>query len=183
MDESAVSNAAITDAAELLTQKADMLLERLADRVMATPTPGSRAWYAHRSTAADSAKERLLVRIAIAHQAHFDLAEDIARARAAGAGWAEIGEVTHLSAPQARTRWDTTPAPSRRYETDQLTIKILGNPSKPSGSTIAVGSSTRLPVKPSRGRQCATMPLVACTCRPCFESAAPESDCRAVRSM
>ncbi|MFF2113603.1 hypothetical protein [Rhodococcus koreensis] len=122
MGESAVSNAAITDAAELLTQKADMLLERLTDRVMATPTPGSRAWYAHRSTAADSAKERLLVRIAIAHQAHFDLAEDIARARAAGAGWVEIGEVTGLSAHRARKRWDTTPAPSRRQETDQLTI-------------------------------------------------------------
>jgi hypothetical protein len=35
MGESAVSNAAIADAAELLTQKADMLLERLADRVIA----------------------------------------------------------------------------------------------------------------------------------------------------
>ncbi|EKT80489.1 hypothetical protein WSS_A21983 [Rhodococcus opacus M213] len=122
MGESAVSSAAIADAAELLTQKADMLLERLADRVMAAPTPGSRAWYAHRSAAADSVKERLLVRIAIAHQAHFDLAEDIARARVAGAGWAEIGEVTGLSARQARRRWDTVPVASRRRETEQLAI-------------------------------------------------------------
>ncbi len=121
MGESAVSNAAIADAAELLTQKADMLLERLADRVMAAPTPGSRAWYARRNTA-DSVKERLLVRIAIAHQAHFDLAEDIARARAAGAGWAEIGEATSLTAHQSRKRWDTTPAASRRQETGQLAI-------------------------------------------------------------
>ena len=121
MGESAVPNAAIADAAELLTQKADMLLERLTDRVMAAPTPGSKAWYAHRNTA-DSVKERLLVRIAIAHQAHFDLAEDIARARAAGAGWAEIGEATSLTAHQSRKRWDTTPAASRRQETGQLAI-------------------------------------------------------------
>ncbi|ELB90976.1 hypothetical protein Rwratislav_21598 [Rhodococcus wratislaviensis IFP 2016] len=122
MGESAVSSSAIADAAELLTQKADMLLERLADRVMATPAPGSRAWYAHRSTAAGSEKERLLVRIAIAHQAHFDLAEDIARARAASAGWSEIGEATGLSAQQARKRWDTAPVTSRRRETGQLAI-------------------------------------------------------------
>jgi hypothetical protein len=122
MGESAVSNAAIADAAELLTQKADMLLERLADRVMAAPTPGSSAWYARRSTAADSVKERLLVRIAIAHLAHFGLAEDIARARAAGAGWAEIGEATSLTAHQSRKRWDTTPAASRRQETGPLAI-------------------------------------------------------------
>lgn len=121
MGESAVPNAAIADAAELLTQKADMLLERLADRVMVAPTPGSRAWYARRNTA-DSVKERLLVRIAIAHQAHFDLAEDIARARAAGAGWAEIGEATSLTAHQSRKRWDTTPAASRRQDTGQLAI-------------------------------------------------------------
>ena len=123
MGESAVSSSAIADAAELLTQKADMLLERLADRMMAAPAPGPRAWYAHRSTAAGSVKERLLVRIAIAHQAHFDLFEDIARARAAGAGWAEIGAATSLTAHQASKRWDTTPAASRcRHEIGQLAI-------------------------------------------------------------
>lgn len=38
-------------------------------------------------------KARLLVRIAIAYQAHFELGEGIDRARAAGAQWSEIGGV------------------------------------------------------------------------------------------
>ncbi|AHK35524.1 hypothetical protein Pd630_LPD10074 (plasmid) [Rhodococcus opacus PD630] len=38
-----MSRSAIADAAELLAQKADVLLERLADRVMTSPAPGSKA--------------------------------------------------------------------------------------------------------------------------------------------
>ncbi|KAF0957312.1 hypothetical protein MLGJGCBP_07708 [Rhodococcus sp. T7] len=122
MSESEVSRSAIADAAELLTQKADVLLERLADRVMASPAPGSKAWYALRNTSAASPKARLLVRIAIAHQAHFDLAEDIARARAAGAQWSEIGEVTGLSARAARKRWDAAPSAPCQHDSGQLAI-------------------------------------------------------------
>ncbi|RZL73323.1 MAG: hypothetical protein EOP32_36990 [Rhodococcus sp. (in: high G+C Gram-positive bacteria)] len=121
MSETAMPASAIADAADLLVQKADVLLERLADRVMASPAPGSKAWYAHRSSTTDSLKARLLVRIAIAHQAHFDLAEDIARARTAGAQWSEIAEVTGLSAHQARKRWDAAPV-AQHHDSGQLAI-------------------------------------------------------------
>lgn len=125
MSETAVPASAIADAADLLMQKADVLLERLTDRVLASPAPGSKAWYAHRNStpgSAGSLKARLLVRIAIAHQAHFDLADDIARARTAGARWSEIAEVTDLSVHQARTRWDTAPTAQRRHDSGQLAI-------------------------------------------------------------
>lgn len=127
MGESVVPASAIADAAELLTQNADVLLERLADKVMAAPAAGSPAWYALRSAAgappALTVKARLLVRIAIAHQAHFDLVEDIERARAAGAQWPEIGEATGLSAARAKRRWDRAPIPARPHESSgQLAI-------------------------------------------------------------
>ncbi|MFC9769019.1 hypothetical protein [Rhodococcus jostii] len=65
----------------------------------------------------------MLVRIAIAHQAHFDLTDDIARARTAGAQWSEIAEATDLSVHQARTRWDTVPTAQRRWDVSgQLAI-------------------------------------------------------------
>ncbi|CAG7634279.1 hypothetical protein SIM91_43680 [Rhodococcus opacus] len=126
MGESAVPPSAIVDAAELLTQKADVLLERLADRVMACPPAGSPAWYAQRTTStvspAETFKARLLVRIAIAHHAHFDLVEDIDRAHAAGAQWSEIGDATGLSATAARRRWEPAPVKARQRETGQLAI-------------------------------------------------------------
>lgn len=123
MGESAVSRSAIADAAELLAQKADVLLERLADRVMTSPAPGSKAWYVQRNTVPNSTKARLLVRIAIAHQAHFDLAEDIERARAAGAEWSEIGEATAMTAQQARRRWAAaSPATPQQHDSGQLAI-------------------------------------------------------------
>lgn len=112
----------ITDASELLRQKVDVLLERLADRVMSCPAPGSKAWYAHWRASADSPKDRLLVRIAIAHHAQFDFAEDIVRARAAGALWSEIAEVTGTTASLARRRWDSRPPGVQRRESGQLAI-------------------------------------------------------------
>ncbi|MBA8965062.1 hypothetical protein JOJ86_007428 [Rhodococcus percolatus] len=125
MLESAVPQSAISDAADLLTEKADVLLERLTDRVMASPAAGSKAWYALRNSASSPAqvlKARLLVRIAIAYHAHFDLVDDIDRARAAGAGWAEIGEATGMSALQARKRWDSAPVKVRQSDIGQLPI-------------------------------------------------------------
>ena len=76
------------------------------------------------------------MRIATAHQAHFDLAEDIARARAAGAGWAEIGEVTDLSAHRARKRWDTT----RHHRAGRKPI------SSPSGDPLGMQAGLRKPL-------------------------------------
>ncbi|MFZ2173840.1 MAG: hypothetical protein WAW17_07345 [Rhodococcus sp. (in: high G+C Gram-positive bacteria)] len=93
---------------------------------MSSPAAGSKAWYTLRSASAASPaqamKARLLARIAIAQQAHFDLVDDIDRARAAGAGWAEIGEATGMSAHQARKRWDSAPLKTRQREIGQLAI-------------------------------------------------------------
>ncbi|WP_430336206.1 hypothetical protein [Rhodococcus sp. ACT016] len=80
---------AITEAAEALAEKIDVLLERATDTVLGAPQPGSDAWqaaWAVRDTDAGRAEiaHRTRVKIAIARAAGVDPRPELERARRAG---------------------------------------------------------------------------------------------------
>ena len=81
--------ALVEDAADLIREKLDVLLDRAVDKILGSPQPGSVAWRAawrDRDTAAGRAAEhrRLLTRIAVAQRAGIDPAPYRVTALAAG---------------------------------------------------------------------------------------------------
>lgn len=119
-----VSVEEVAEAGDILAEEVDVLLERLTDKVLASPRAGSRAWYtqwnSHNSP--DGQRRRLLVKIAIASQAGIDPVHDIERARQIGTSWVSIGRAAGLSSRTARRRWGTTPVKDRQLDIGQLAI-------------------------------------------------------------
>ena len=73
----------------MIREKLDQWLDRVVDRILAAPAPGTAAWqkaWRDRATPTGRAAEqrRLLTRIAVAHRAGIDPTPDIRRALAAG---------------------------------------------------------------------------------------------------
>ncbi len=60
-----VSAAAVTDAATVLQDRVDVLLDRLTDRVVSAPQPGSARWLTEFRRPSISPRERQAVRSAI----------------------------------------------------------------------------------------------------------------------
>jgi len=124
MGDERVSVEGVAEAGDILAEEVDVLLERLTDKVLASPRAGSRAWYtqwnAHNSP--DGQRRRLLVKIAIASHAGIDPVHDIERARQIGTSWVSIGRAAGLSSPTARRRWGTTPVKDRQLDIGQLAI-------------------------------------------------------------
>ncbi|WP_068363628.1 hypothetical protein [Rhodococcoides kroppenstedtii] len=60
-----VSAAAVTEAATVLQDRVDVLLDRLTDRVVSAPQPGSNRWLAEFRRPSLSPRERQAVRSAI----------------------------------------------------------------------------------------------------------------------
>ena len=84
-----VASDLVADAAEAIREKLDQWLDRVVDRILAAPAPGTAAWqqaWRDRATPTGRAAEqqRLLTRIAVAHRAGIDPTPDIRRALAAG---------------------------------------------------------------------------------------------------
>ncbi|AVP71398.1 hypothetical protein [Prescottella equi] len=85
---------AITEAAEAVAEKIDVLLERATDAVLGAPQPGSEAWqqaWAARDTDAGRAElaHRTRIKAAIAEAAGVDPRPELERARRAGIVTAE----------------------------------------------------------------------------------------------
>ncbi|NMN99073.1 hypothetical protein [Antrihabitans stalactiti] len=67
-----VSSAALDDAAQILRDKYDVLLDRITDRLLDMPAPGTAPWYAifRDQLSADIYRQRRsLIREALAHRA------------------------------------------------------------------------------------------------------------------
>lgn len=84
-----VSPEAITEAAEAVAEKIDVLLERATDTVLGAPQPGSEAWrtaWAARDSDAGRAElaHRTRVKIEIARAAGLDPRPEVERAQRAG---------------------------------------------------------------------------------------------------
>lgn len=89
MGATGVPQDAITEAADAVAEKIDVLLERATDAVLGGPRPGSEQWrqaWDTRDTAAGRAalEHRTRVKIAIAEAAGVDPRHEIERARRAG---------------------------------------------------------------------------------------------------
>lgn len=68
---SSVSTAAVTEAATVLQDRVDVLLDRLADRVVSAPQPGTAQWLTEFRRPSLSPQERRAVRSAILVAAGF----------------------------------------------------------------------------------------------------------------
>lgn len=66
-----VPTAAVTEAAHVLQDRVDVLLDRLTDRLLGLPAPGSAAWTHEFRQPSVSAQHRLRVRTAILNAAGF----------------------------------------------------------------------------------------------------------------
>ncbi|AMY56496.1 hypothetical protein A3L23_05198 (plasmid) [Rhodococcoides fascians D188] len=109
----------LDDLAQLLLEKLDLLLDRLTDRVLASPRAGSDAWRSNwldRNTAdgRDLERRRVLIRIGLAHRAGLAPVRDIAIARSLGVTDAELRAGGIDARPRAKYR--------PRHHRDQLTM-------------------------------------------------------------
>ena len=74
-----VSAAALDDAAQLLRDKFDVLLDRVTDRLLDMPAPGTPQWYIifrDRPSADTYRQRRTQVRAALAHRAQVNMTAD-----------------------------------------------------------------------------------------------------------
>lgn len=89
----------LADAADLLAEKVDVLLDRVVDSTLRSG----------RARSADQLRDdgaaRLLMRIAIAHLAGIDPVLDVRRARRAGLSWEEIGGAAGIGGQAAQALW------------------------------------------------------------------------------
>lgn len=110
MDAKDVSQQAITEAAEVVAEKIDTLLERAADVLLGAPKPGSAQWHqawAARDTAAGRAalERRARMKIAIAETAGVTLCHGSDDLRRAGVPAQQVATVEHRTQrPPSRSR-------------------------------------------------------------------------------
>ena len=75
-----VSPAALDDAAQILRNKFDILLDRITDRLLHMPAPGTPQWYTifRDQPSADAYRHRRTqIRAALAHRAQVNTAADV----------------------------------------------------------------------------------------------------------
>ncbi|MCD7052168.1 hypothetical protein LRS58_15715 [Rhodococcus sp. BH2-1] len=104
-----VPHDAITEAAEAVAEKIDVLLERATDHVLGAPQPGSEAWrqqWDSRDTEAGRAAlaHRARIKIAIARAAGVDPHHELDRARRAGVLPDEPASEPSAKPPRRRRR-------------------------------------------------------------------------------
>lgn len=99
MGEPWVDRERLADAADLLAEKVDVLLDRVVDSAIGP----ARAHSADQLR--DDSAVRLLTRIAIAHLAGIDPILDVRRARRAGLSWAAIGAAAGIGGEVAQALW------------------------------------------------------------------------------
>jgi len=127
MGDDSVLAEAISEVGDALAENVDVLLERLTDKVLASPVAGSRDWHSqwhanNSSHGQHMLRQRLLVKIAMAHRAGIDPVHDVDRGRRAGTTWVAIGRAAGLSSRAARQRWATTHAKDRQRNIGQLAM-------------------------------------------------------------
>lgn len=120
---SRLDESAVAEAVEAFREQVDVLLDRVADRIINTPAAGSASWHATwRNRGSEDGRIRLrqhlLARIAVAHHLGLDTAPDVLAALAAGATIDDI----HTQAIPWRRPNDRVRRPRRIAAVSQLQL-------------------------------------------------------------
>lgn len=108
----------VSDAAEILREQIDALLDRAAERILKTPTAGTAYWHAMWQNRGSSdgrvhLRRHLLTRIAVAGHLGLDAAHDIQAALAAGASHEDV-RVAAATSKRSSLRRSHPAEPARR---------------------------------------------------------------------